>query len=129
MENQDKIFDKIKNASQKAEEKDFPAFEKVWMRVEEKLDKKEDKKAIALWKKLAVAASLLLFFSFCYQFLKPESKIIAPNGTKENSVVIQEKQDTITTEKPSEIIKPDAEVILKKQISKQTPLVVLDTIS
>ena len=103
MENQDKIFDKIKNASQKAEEKDFPAFEKVWMRVEEKLDKKEDKKAIALWKKLAVAASLLLFFSLGYQFLKPESKIIAPNGTKENSVVIQEKQDTITTEKPSEI--------------------------
>ena len=129
MENQDKIFDKIKNASQKAEEKDFPAFEKVWMRVEEKLDKKEDKKAIVLWKKWAVAASLLLFFSLGYQFLKPESKIIAPNGTKENNVVIQEKQDTITTEKPSEIIKPDAEVILKKQISKQTPLVVLDTIS
>ena len=45
MDNQDKIFNKIKNASQKAEEKDFPAFEKVWMRVEEKLDKKEDKKA------------------------------------------------------------------------------------
>ena len=129
MENQDKIFDKIKNASQKAEQKDFPAFEKVWMHVEEKLDKKEDKKAIALWKKWAVAASLLLFFSLGYQFLKPESKIIAPNGTKENSVVIQEKQDTITTEKPSEIIKPDADVILKKQISKQTPLVVLDTIS
>jgi Ca-activated chloride channel family protein len=129
MENQDKIFEKIKNASQKAEEKDFPAFEKVWMRVEEKLDKKEDKKAIALWKKLAVAASLLLFFSLGYQFLKPESKIITPNGTKENNVVIQEKQDTNATEKPSEIIKHDAEVILKKQISKQTPLVVLDTIS
>lgn len=129
MENQDKIFEKIKNASQKAEEKDFPAFEKVWMRVEEKLDKKEDKKAIALWKKLAVAASLLLFFSLGYQFLKPESKIITPNETKENNVVIQEKQDTNTTEKPSENIKPDAEVILKKQISKQTPLVVLDTIS
>ncbi|HRA73876.1 MAG TPA: hypothetical protein PLB11_13760, partial [Flavobacterium sp.] len=78
MENQDKIFEKIKNASQKAEEKDFPAFEKVWMRVEEKLDKKEDKKAIVLWKKWAVAASLLLFFSLGYQFLKPESKIIAP---------------------------------------------------
>jgi len=119
MENQDKIFDKIKNASQKAEEKDFPAFEKVWMRVEEKLDKKEDKKAIALWKKLAVAASLLLFFSLGYHFLKPDSKKIAPNGTKENNVVIQEKQDTNTTEKPSKIIKPDAEVILKKQIENK----------
>ncbi len=129
MENQDKIFDKIKNASQKAEEKEFPALEKVWMRIEEKLDKKEDKKAIAVWKKLAVAASLLLFFSLGYQFLKPDSKIIEPNGTKENNVVIKEKQDTNTTKKPSEIIKPDAENILKKQISKQTPLVVLDTIS
>lgn len=125
MDNQDKIFEKIKNASQKAEEKDFPVFEKVWMRVEEKLDKKEDKKAIALWKKLAVAASLLLCFSLGYQFLKPDSKIIAPNATKENSVVIQEN----TIEKPSEIIKPDAEVILKKEISREkpAPVVVAET--
>ncbi len=129
MDNQDKIFDKIKNASQKVEEKDFPAFEKVWMRVEEKLDKKEDKKAIALWKKLAVAASLLLFFSLGYQFLKPESKIITPNGAKENNVVIQEKQDTNTTKKPSDIIKPDATTILKKEISKEKPLVVVEPIS
>lgn len=129
MDNQDKIFEKIKNASQKAEEKDFPAFEKVWMRVEEKLDKKEDKKAITLWKKLAVAASLLLFFSLGYQFLKTDSKIIVTNGTKENSVVIQEKQHTNATEKPSEIIKPDAEVILKKQISREKPLVVVEPIS
>lgn len=129
MDNQDKIFEKIKNASQKAEEKDFPAFEKIWMRVEEKLDKKEDKKAITLWKKLAVAASLLLFFSLGYQFLKTDSKIIVPNGTKENSVVIQEKQDTNATEKPSEIIKPDAEVTLKKQISREKPLVVVEPIS
>ena len=118
MDNQDKIFDKIKNASQKAEEKDFPAFEKVWMRVEEKLDKKEDKIAIALWKKLAVAASLLLFFSLGYQFLKTDTNPIAPKGSKENPIVIQEKQDTNTIEKPSENIKPDAEIILKKQIEK-----------
>ena len=125
MDNQDKIFDKIKNAAQKAEEKDFPGMEKVWMRVEEKLDKKEDKKAIALWKKMAVAASLLLFFSLGYQLLKPESKTITPTGTKENSVVIQEKQDTNSTKKPSENIKPDAEVILRKQIKK--PVVVVET--
>ena len=81
MDNQDKIFNKIKNASQKAEEKDFPAFEKVWMRVEEKLDKKEDKRTIILWKKWAIAASLLLFFTLGYQFLKTDSKIITPNGT------------------------------------------------
>jgi len=118
MDNQDKIFNKIKNASQKAEEKDFPAFDKVWMRVEDKLDKKEDKKAIVLWKKLAIAASLLLFFSLGYQFLKTDSKISIPKATEENEVVIQEKKDTNTTQKPSENIKPDAIVILKNQIKK-----------
>lgn len=125
MDNQDKIFDKIKNASQKVEEKDFPAFEKVWIRVEEKLDKKEDKKAITLWKKLAVAASLLLFFSLGYQFLKNDSKTISPNGTKENNVVIQEKKDINKIEKPSKNINPDAEVILKKQIEK--PVIIVET--
>ena len=115
MDNQDKIFEKIKNASQKAEEKNFPAMEKVWMRVEEKLDKKEDKKAIALWKKLTIAASLLLFFSLGYQFIKTDSKVVKPSGTKENSVVIQEKTDPKQTEGLSKTIKPDAEVIVKPE--------------
>jgi Ca-activated chloride channel family protein len=124
MDNQDKIFEKIKNASQKVEKKDFPAFEKVWMRVEEKLDKKEDKKAIALWKKIAVAASLLLFFSLGYQFLKNDAKIIVPTTAPENKVVIQEEQETKATDKPSGDIRPDAEVILKKQIVNK--IVVVD---
>lgn len=128
MDNQDKIFNKIKNASQKAEEKDFPAFEKVWTRVEEKLDKKEDKKTIILWKKLAIVASLLLFFSLGYQFFKTDSEIITPKASEENNVVIQEKKDSNTISKPSENIKPDAVTILKKQIEKQKPLVLLDTI-
>ncbi|TWI03260.1 Ca-activated chloride channel family protein [Flavobacterium tiangeerense] len=125
MDNQEKIFNKIKNASQKAEEKNFPAMEKVWMRVEEKLDKKEDKKAIALWKKLTIAASLLLFFSLGYQFIKTDSKVVKPSGTKENSVVIQEKTEPKQTEGLSKTIKPDAEVILKKQIEK--PVIVVKT--
>ena len=124
MDNQDKIFEKIKNAAQKGEEKDFAVFEKVWSRVEEKLDKKEDKKAIVLWKKLAIAASLLLFFSLGYQFLKSDSEIIIPKEIKENTVVSTEKQDTNTTEKPSEKIKPEANSILKKQLEKQTTVAV-----
>ncbi|CAH0336668.1 hypothetical protein FVB9288_02378 [Flavobacterium sp. CECT 9288] len=125
MDNQDKIFEKIKNASHKAEEKDFPAMEKIWMRVEEKLDEKEDKKAIALWKKLTIAASLLLFFSLGYQFIKTDSKVVKPSGTKENSIVTQEKTEPKQTERLSKTIKPDAEVILKKQIEK--PVVVVKT--
>ena len=127
MDNQDKIFDKIKNVAHKAEEKDFPAFDKVWNRVEEKLDKKEDKKTIVLWKKLAIAASLLLFFSLGYQFLKTDSKIITPKGTIENNVVIEEKEDVNSIPKPSEIIKPDAETILEKQIEE--PVAVAEEIT
>lgn len=129
MDNQDKIFEKIKNASQKAEEKDFPAFEKAWSRVEEKLDKKEDKKAIALWKKLAVAASLLLFFSLGYQFLKTDSNAIAPKVIKENQVVLQEKTEPKPTDGISKTIKPDAEFILKKQIEKPVAVVVTENIT
>jgi len=88
MDNQDKLFDKIKEASQKAEFQDFPAMEKVWARVEEKLDKKEDKKTIALWKKIAVAASLLLLISLGYQFLHSDKEVI----TETPKVVFEEKE-------------------------------------
>ena len=150
MDNQDKIFNKIKSAAQKPEQQDFPGMEKVWSRVEDKLDKKEDKKAIVLWKKLAVAASLLLFFSLGYQFLKTDSnqitpksdkqnpiviqdktnpKITTPNETKENSVVVQEKTEPKPTEQFSKNIKSDAQVILKKQIENPVTLTEVDTIS
>lgn len=150
MDNQDKIFDKIKKAAQKAEHQEFLGMEKVWSRVEEKLDKKEDQKAIVLWKKLAIAASLLLFFSLGYQFLKTDSnqivpkenkennivvkeknnsKITNPNDTKENNVVVQEKTEPKPTDKFSKNIKSNAEVILKKQIENPVTLTEVDTIS
>jgi len=88
MDNQDKIFNKIKEASQNAEFKDFPAMEKVWARVEEKLDKKEDKKTIALWKKIAIAASLLLLISLAVQFLHTDKNAVQETP----KVVIQETE-------------------------------------
>lgn len=88
MDNQDKLFDKIKEASQKAEFQDFPGMEKVWARVEDKLNKKEDKKTISLWKKIAVAASLLLLLSLGFQFLHSNEEAI----TKTSKVVLEEKE-------------------------------------
>lgn len=88
MDNQDKLFDKIKQASQNAEFKDFPGMEKVWSRVEEKLDKKEDKKTIALWKKIAIAASLLLLISLGSQFLHTDKNV----SNEDTNVVIQETE-------------------------------------
>jgi hypothetical protein len=131
MDNQDKIFDKFKEAAENSELKDFPGMDKVWSRVEEKLDKKEDKKAISLWKKIAIAASLLLLISIGSQFLKSDRTSLAPK------VVINEKatepiQKTeieieIETEKNNSVVSaespivPQAEAvkILDKQVKEQ----------
>ena len=53
---ENRLFNQIKSAAGNAETKDFPGMENVWQRVENKLDTKEDKKAIGRWKKMAVAA-------------------------------------------------------------------------
>lgn len=87
MENRDKIFDQFKNAAENVAPKDFGSMESVWNRVEEKLDNKVLKKETKIWKKIAVAASILLCFSVGYQFFKSSNELIIPN----NSVVTNEK--------------------------------------
>lgn len=95
MEHQDTLYKQFQQASQKAEGKDFPAMDKVWARVEDKLDQKVLKNENRLWKKIAIAASFLLLFTLGYQFFKEDSEIITP----ENAVV-QEEIETIKTETP-----------------------------
>lgn len=120
MDNQDKIINKIKSASQKAEHPDFPGMDKVWARVEDKLDQKVLETKTKLWKKLAIAASLLLFISLGYQFLKTDSKIVVPNETK---IVIQKNEIINDSIIPSKNIKDNATSILKNQLEKQNPVV------
>ena len=38
MGTEDKLYNKIKHAAENAEQKDFPGMDKIWARVEEKLD-------------------------------------------------------------------------------------------
>ncbi len=121
MENQDKIFEQFKDASKKAETKDFPAMEKVWNRIEEKLDKKDDKKTIALWKKIGIAASLLLFFSLGYQFLKTDETTI---DTPKNPIVTQEKENTISnSEKEAVVDNSDITVKPEKTETKTSKII------
>ncbi|WP_281232220.1 hypothetical protein [Flavobacterium gelatinilyticum] len=127
MDNQDKIFNRFKEAADNAETKDFPGMEKVWSRLEDKLDKKEDKKTIALWKKIAVAASLLLVISLGTQFLKSDKTTSIENS----KVVINEDQiepiDNTALEKNNAVVTSDsplvskekAAAILDKQIKQQ----------
>lgn len=133
MDNQDKIFEHLKNASQKAETKDFPAMEKIWSRVEEKLDKKEDKKTILLWKKIAVAASLLLIISL--GFLKFEKSIsiqtpplVSADSSKTgvNQQVLEKNEITLSDETKT-VTKKEAIQILNNQIEEQQSVVLNET--
>ena len=126
MDNQDKIFDKFKQAANNSEQKDFPGMDKVWARVEDKLDKKEDKKAISLWKKIAIAASLLLLISLGTQFLKsdqnttiPASQVVVNETEKEVIQNSEIKKDAIVVEDSKLVPKAEAVKILDKQIKEQ----------
>lgn len=138
MDNQDKIFNKFKEAAENAETKDFPGMEKVWSRLEDKLDKKEDKKTIALWKKIAVAASLLLLISLGTQFLRSDK---TSNTEINNSVVtIGDKHDpnkNLYVEENNEVVssnsqlvpKTEAVKILEDQVKNQQTVTMHDTVN
>ncbi|MEO5775979.1 MAG: hypothetical protein ABIQ27_03685 [Flavobacterium sp.] len=132
MENNESLFNEIKSAAENAETKDFPGMEKVWNRVEEKLDNKEDKKAIWRWKKIAVAASVLLVTTLGYQFFKNNNNEIKTNQVITATDSIKKTTPTtnaIVTAKPvNPAIKSDAEQILKRQITT-APVVAMHTTS
>jgi hypothetical protein len=122
MDNQDNLFNKIKSAAENAETKDFPGMEKVWSRIDAKLDTKVEKKNNNNWKVLIVAASVLLLVSVGYQFLKSDERIEIP----QNEVVKSDsKEDTKSELKintnaiTNPNIKANASGILEKQISSQ----------
>lgn len=135
MENKDDIFEQFKTAANSAEQKEFAAKDKVWNRVENKLDNKLLTKENTFWRKLAVAASVLLVASIGYQYLK-EDKI---NITPTNDVVVIHTLKTITDnttnndivtveKKQNPAINANAEMILKEQINTQSQVVVRDTL-
>ncbi|MCU7614039.1 VWA domain-containing protein [Chryseobacterium sp. GMJ5] len=87
MENNHDIDKKFNDASQSAEEPaTFPAFDQVWARVEEKLDKKVDKnRTIPFWFPYGIAASLMIGLGAFYFVNKKEVVDISkPNLVKNN---------------------------------------------
>ncbi len=132
MDNQDKLYKQFQEASQKAPEKDFPSMEKVWGRVEEKLDKKALTKESKLWKKIAVAASILLLITLGSQFLKlendknsvePKTEVVTTEENKK-SVDKSEVNALVSTEKPNPIITENAAKIMEAEVEKHQDFVV-----
>lgn len=139
MDNQDKLYKQFQNASQKAPEKDFPSMDKVWGRVEEKLDKKALTKENNLWKKIAVAASVLLVVTLGSEFLrkensteiitKPENEIVIVKNVSPEKESTLKVEETAITEKTNAIIKENATEIIEAEIGKQQNYAVSDEIT
>jgi len=119
---ENRLFNEIKSAVENAESKKFPGMEKVWHRVEEKLENKEDKKAAWRWKRIAVAASVLLFGTLGHQLFWNNTTHIRSNETitsKDSIRNIPMKDVVATKEAEHPDIKKDADKILQKQISPE----------
>ena len=106
MNSEEKIYIKIKNASHKGE-KDFPGMDKVWNRVEEKLDNTIVVQKKNTWQKLAIAATVLLSFSIIYQFVSNDETIkgkVIHNNTK--PVIVSNDSGKKIMDKAKEIVVP-----------------------
>ena len=135
MENQDKLYNQFKSAAENAEKKDFPGMENIWNRVEQKLDNKVLKKETKLWKKLAVAASILLVVSLGYHFWSNEKEISTPtneivtnDSIKKPNISEENSNAVVSSEIQHPAIKENAEEILKQQIQTKDVVVMNDTV-
>lgn len=110
MNSEDKIYNKIKNASHKGE-KDFPEMDKIWSRVEGKLNNTIVVQNKKHWQKLAITVTVLLSFSIIYQFVSMEENIknkIIPSNS--NPVIV-------STDSINKIINEANEDVIKNETS------------
>lgn len=139
MNTEDKLYNKIKSAADKGSTPDFSGMDKVWNRVEDKLDAQVSKSESSKWKKIAVAASIVVVGTIAYNFFNNEPEIII----NENVVVVNDSILSNTTNAVVEIseekqpektdtqfvnpnIVANADAILEKQIEEK-PVVVTTT--
>jgi Ca-activated chloride channel family protein len=97
MENNHDIDKKFNEASKAEEPATFPGFDKVWAKVEEKLDRKEDKKKIVtIWFPYGLAASLIIGLGAFYFINKNNvSDIGKPTITQTENTVSPESHSNI----------------------------------
>ena len=133
MGTEEKLYKKIQQAAENAEQKDFPGMEKIWARVEDKLETQTLQKEKHLWKKLAVAASIVLVGTLAFFLLQEKENVIIPENTittidsSKNSIPTPETANGLVNTSPE--IKKEAEQILQQQIVIQNNIVINDTIN
>jgi len=133
MGTEEKLYKKIQQAAENAEQKDFPGMEKIWAHVEDKLETQTLQKEKHLWKKLAVAASIVLVGTLTFFLLQEKENIIIPENTittvdsSKNTIPTPESANGFVNTTPE--IKKEAEQILQQQIVIQNNIVINDTIN
>ena len=133
MGTEEKLYKKIQQAAENATQKDFPGMEKIWARVEDKLETQTLQKEKHLWKKLAVAASVVLVGTLTFFLLQEKENVIIPENTittidsSKNNIPTPESANGLVNTSPE--IKKDAEQILQQQIVIQNNIVINDTIN
>ena len=133
MGTEEKLYKKIQQAAENAEQKYFPGMEKIWARVEDKLETQTLQKEKHLWKKLAVAASVVLVGTLAFFLLQEKENVIIPENTitaidsSKNTIPTPESANGFVNTTPE--IKKEAEQILQQQIVIQNNIVINDTIN
>lgn len=133
MGTEEKLYKKIQQAAENAEQKDFPGMEKIWARVEDKMETQTLQKEKHLWKKLAVAASIVLVGTITFFLLQEKENVVIPENTvttidsSKNTIPTPETANGLVNTTPE--IKKDAEQILQQQIVIQNNIVINDTIN
>ena len=133
MRTEEKLYKKIQQAAENAEQKDFPGMEKIWARVEDKMETQTLQKEKHLWKKLAVAASIVLVGTLTFFLLQEKENVVIPENTittvdsSKNTIPTPESANCFVNTTPE--IKKEAEQILQQQIVIQNNIVINDTIN
>ncbi len=136
MDNKDTLFNKIKSAAENAENQDFPGMEKVWSRIDAKLDTKVEKKHNNNWKRLMIAASILVVVSIGYQFLKSDEIIVVPQNevvTKDSikpiiENTLENQNALVQSDEINPKLKENAAEILEEQIKKPNTVAVAESV-
>lgn len=121
MENNHDIDKKFNEASKAEEPATFPGFDKVWAKVEKKLDKKEEKKRIIpVWLPSGIAASLMIGLGAFYFINKKEIEPVKP------VIVENTMSPTSKTTTTPQIAKTDS--IIQSNIKKEIAVIKIPNI-
>jgi hypothetical protein len=128
MNTEDKIFQKIKEAAELDTNEKFDAMDKVWQKIETKLENKTLKKENKHWKTLGVAASFLLLMTLGILIFNANEEEIVPKINLKNEQNVVETNENVIESETTTIQNPIIENPVKTNEETTEKLVFNDEI-